>query len=92
MTHCNLTLSPGCFLTAEHTHEMAVKAPSQSVLIDYTHAIRFKYFKGSLTVVLSIQILQRKSVRIVTQGKFHFSGIKKSVHVKFLKYMHLYYF
>ena len=48
MTHCNLTLSPGCFLTAEHTHEAAVKAPSQSALIDYTHAIK-------------IQILQRKS-------------------------------
>ena len=40
--------SPGCFLTDEHTYEAAVKAPSQSALIDYTHRP-------------SIQILQRKS-------------------------------
>ena len=40
--------SPGCFLTAEHTHRGSCKAPSQSALIDYILGHQ-------------IQILQRKS-------------------------------
>ena len=45
-----------------NTHtEAAVKVPSQSALIDYKFGAldlnTLKYFKGSLTAILSIQIL-----------------------------------
>ena len=45
-----MTLSPGCYLTAEHTYMAAIKVSSQSALIDYTHTMKFKYFKGSLVI------------------------------------------